>query len=85
MATEHPIAELAVRIIRGGDPGPEVLAAIVVGLDSILGSTSPGESATAGVPDEWALQGRMSALGWQPLFQRWPGEPPGRSWRRVVD
>lgn len=85
MATEHPIAELAVRIVRGGDPGPEVLAAIVVGLDSILGSTSPGESATAGVPDEWALQGRMNALGWQPLFQRWPGEPPGRSWRRVVD
>lgn len=72
------------RVIRGGMLTSEQMAAIAVAV-GLLVDEAGAPTDTPPAADEWALQGRMHALRWQPLAQRWPGEPPGRAWRRVLD
>ena len=73
------------RIIKGGEPSPEELAAIAVSID-VLRQSAGGVQEDAAVPasSEWALSGRMQDLHWEPLVQRWPGEVSGGSWRRAL-
>ncbi len=73
------------RVIKGGEPTPEELAAIAVTIEA-LRQSGGGIQEDAAVPasGEWALSGRMQDLHWEPLAQRWPGEASGNSWRRAV-
>lgn len=74
-----------IEVTGGGDPTPEETAVLVVAVE-LLVCPPPAVVASAHGPaaSEWALQGRMADLHWTPMVQRWPGEPPGRSWRRVL-
>lgn len=74
-----------IEVTAGGEPAPAQTAALVVAVELLVAASpavSRGEQAPAA--SEWALQGRMADLHWAPIVQRWPGEPPGRSWRRVL-
>jgi hypothetical protein len=74
---------MRVRVARGGEPTPEEAAALVAALQFLMAG-APALASVSPAQSEWALQGRMGQLGWQPLSRRWPGEPPGRAWRRVT-
>ena len=74
---------MRVRVDRGGEPTPEEAAALVAALQFLMAG-APAVAAISPAQSEWALQGRMGQLGWQPLLRRWPGEPAGRAWRRVT-
>ncbi|MCC7078050.1 MAG: hypothetical protein IT198_13075 [Acidimicrobiia bacterium] len=88
-ADEHTDADSATqpgfRVVRGGRPTDEEAAALAVTVELVVREAEAAGSRVLPAADEWALQGRLHALGWQPLLQRWPGEPHGRSWRRVLD
>lgn len=76
---------VCIEIVGGGEPGPEEVAALVMALETLVRPQPCGDGVPASpAASEWALQGRMADLHWAPIAQRWPGEPPGRSWRRVL-
>ena len=74
-----------IEVRGGGEPTPEEAAALVVAVEMLRGSQAAAAAdAPSPAAGEWVLQGRMAGLHWAPLSQRWPGEAPGRSWRRVL-
>ncbi len=84
MDSTHPSAPKYV-ITRGGTPSPEESDAIAMALQELAERRRNLAREQAGqVSSEWMLQGRLHNLTWTPLEMRWPGEPPGRNWRRAV-
>lgn len=74
-----------IEVAAGGEPTPEEAAALAVVVELMMKTPGAGAAEPAGpASSEWALQGRMSDLHWEPLTQRWPGEAHGRTWRRVL-
>jgi len=77
--------DVRIEISGGGYPTAEEAAALVAAVELLVkGGPSLPVGPEGPAASEWALQGRMSDLHWAPLNQRWPGEAPGRSWRRVL-
>ena len=68
--------------IASGRPDPAETAAIVAAVDAVV--VDGGRQTPPAVADAWALLGRLDNLQWQPLQERWPGEPTGRRWRRAA-